>query len=619
MMQASRRNTFLWLIFVLLVPLRAAAATSPGAKRPITEAEFLRLVKADQTITNRIVPATAIIKALLWTQEASKAHEPLPTGIALENCIVEGDLSFYEGLVWSETPTKHTNTIKTLLNETSVDTLSQELSQRYKNAGIEEVIVIPVGLQFSSTQFKSDSDFAFLDTIFDGDLAFNDVDFGTTYVRFDHSAFLNAHFDSSKFESGLSFAGATFLWMADFSGSDFKSAVAFDNVDFQGDVIFDSVFGSDLRFEKGVSFRGASFKYYLEFSYVTFGEGPNFGGANIANDVLFSRCKFAGDAFFTDLNEHNTTEHVGNLRFSESTFSERAYFTNSRLNVLSFFPDAAERQSANKLSRSVSGAESPVIMSKRSVFTGLYCKSADFREAEFREYADFSEAQFTQSIDFSNATFEGGVSFYNTSFPNIGADRSAQQPKNIGLVLSGAQFPKGMVLDWKQIDRSLNFKEPETLKRIEDSFKLSGDLEGQNEAMYRRKRLEGDRAGRWQHLINRFDFIVWGYGVRPLRLLGWMLVVFLLFTSVYWTQTKELAHHRNKLKDAWKRLELATAFSLRTSWTLGFGYNNARTPTFKIITLVHSIGFKILLLCLLQTFANTSPLLNQLVGKLIHV
>ena len=94
------------------------------------------------------------------------------------------------------------------------------------------------------------------------------------------------------------------------------------------------------------------------------------------------------------------------------------------------------------------------------------------------------------------------------------------------------------------------------------------------------------------------------------RLFAWIILLFAVFTAIYFTQTKSL----NNLV---QRLKFALAFSWRTSLTLGYGYQQSRTTLFKTLTLVHSIAFKIMLLCLLKAVANVSPLLNDLIGKLL--
>jgi uncharacterized protein YjbI with pentapeptide repeats len=611
-MKILPKYVFLCLI-VVLVPLHAIAAASPNAKRRISESEFLRLVKADQTISNRTVPAMAIIKALLWTQEAAKRHEQLPTNIALTDCVVEGVVTFYEDLTLDEDPRdKNGAGYQRLLSETPVDSLPAEESKFYKDKGFEKVFVIPVGLSISYTQFKTDyAHFNLLGTVFEGELIFNSVDFGEANLRFDNSIFKQQLvLQSCTVKHEARYKSALFREKVSVSGSNFGASLAFDDCDFQEDVYFTSIVGEELRIAENISFTRAFIRGELSFSFVTFGGQPDFTAANILGAVYIEYCKVGGDAFFTDLNKDSASP-AGVLYFEDTTFSERAYFNNSKLDILSFFP-SAEDEGPGELKSAATGVSPPVVFNKRSIFTGLVCNHANFHEVEFRDYADFSDAQFAKNAHFSGASFEGDVSFFNARFPQL--DSPGQK-----LVLDRVHFSRGVILDWTQINHSLNTKETETLKRIESAFKQSGDLAGQNEVMYQRRFLEGSQSGRWTRLLNRLDLAFWGYGVRPMRLFGWMMVLLAIFTIIYWTQTAALSDSNSKLRNAWKRLKFALAFSLRTAWTWGYGYKNARTTTFKILTMVHSIGFKILLLCLVQAFANTSPLLNQLVGKLIHV
>lgn len=625
-MNSPLRFVLISLTFIFLVAINVAAATPTGSKHRITEAEFLRLVKADKSISNRTVLATSIIKALLWTQEQKALNKPLPSSIALDDCLVEGPFGFYEGLQWFEDPRPGTigagprfprvslNEFSVLLKETPIDKLSDEISKHYKSVGIEKVIVIPVGLSFTDTKFQSDSSFTFVHSVFEGEVTFDSVDFGATDVRFDNSTFTQQTlFESCNFNGEVTFASATFHAITEFNGSKFKNTATFDEADFEDSVIFNSLVGSEIRFDGVASFDKVSIKTHMSFVFVTFADRPSFAEASITGGLDFDSCKIAGNAFFTDLNK-DSGSRTGRLRFFDTTFSERAYFNNASVNEILFSYQSGEsKDTGERLAR----ASSPVVFGKHSTFTGLDCNRANFHAVEFRDYADFSATSFAKHVDFSNAIFEGGASFYTAQFPRRGPPEG--DGGTPGLVVEGVQFLKGVTLDWSQIQGSLKSGSPDTFKRLENAFKQSGDLEGQNEAMYQRKFLEGTQSGWWKRLTNWLDFAFWGYGVRPLRLLGWMLIVLVVFTIVYWTQTAELVQGKHKLKDAWRRLRFALAFSLRTSWTLGFGYTNSRTTIFKILTMVHSIGFKILVLCLLQAFANTSPLLNQLVGKLIHV
>jgi hypothetical protein len=151
---------------------------------------------------------------------------------------------------------------------------------------------------------------------------------------------------------------------------------------------------------------------------------------------------------------------------------------------------------------------------------------------------------------------------------------------------------------------------PTTWYSLEEVFRRSNNLRGQNEALYQRRLLS--RKLRETVVENSFSnylsWLFWRYGVRPLRLMSWMAIVFLLFTWLYWTQSP------NK---GFRRVKTAIEFSIRNSWKFNYGYERSRTPPFKVATLTHSFSSKILALLLLQVFANISPLLNSVLGKLL--
>jgi uncharacterized protein YjbI with pentapeptide repeats len=606
-------------LLALVLPLNNAVGSTAPAKKPISEDEFLREFKANREISNRTVPARAIIEALHWVQQAVKRKEKnIPDSLSLENCVVEGAFTFYENLEWWETPQKHNDdkAIKTLLDETSINELPNELSENFRkayvDAGIQKVIVLPIQLSFTSVQFTSDSDFVFVNTVFEGTVTFDTCVFDSAYVRFEDSTFMvRALFESNTFGSEVTFLGATFQELASFSASTFKAAATFDNVNFQDDANFGSYVGSPIRFGGYLSFRQAILEQDVEFTYAKFDAEVDFTEAEVHGNIVFQSSKLGGNAFLTNLNK--TRKATGTLVFFDTTFSERAYFNDSKIHQISFSGVDPDERSDSQAS--IGRVSAPVIFHRRASFTNLTCDRADFIQVEFQDFADFTGAQFLAYSDFSNATFEGGATFYLASFPRVVYSSASAT----GVSLERVQFLKGVALEWKQLNGNLRGKNPDTLQRLENAFRQNGDLESQNEAMYRRESVQGQQAGRVRRTLSEIDRAFWGFGVRPSRVFGWMLVVSAFFTAVYWTQTRELIVPHSRLESFRRRLAFSVTFSLRTAWAWTFGFNNSRTTTFKIITVVHSLVFKILLLFLLQAFANTSPLLNQLAGKLIHV
>jgi hypothetical protein len=64
-------------------------------------------------------------------------------------------------------------------------------------------------------------------------------------------------------------------------------------------------------------------------------------------------------------------------------------------------------------------------------------------------------------------------------------------------------------------------------------------------------------------------------------------------------------------------LEWTLAFTWLTSWKMLYGFTNSRSLLFKGLTLLHALGFKVLLVCLVQVISNVSPLLHTILGKLL--
>lgn len=256
--------------------------------------------------------------------------------------------------------------------------------------------------------------------------------------------------------------------------------------------------------------------------------------------------------------------------------------------------------------------DSPVSFEKIADFNNLDCNLADLTETEFHDFVDFRHAKFHQAVNFNDTIFLGEVNFNGAEFPKW----SGTQQSGIGL--EGTRFQQPIRLTWEQIADKVRPDGTETWSDLQDEFKRSSNLKGQNEAMYQQELQEGAKATGFARVSNMLDRLYWGYRVRPLKLTGWMMLITLVFAGLYWKHPESVAEENEKPRVGWwQRLKFALAFSLRTSWKFGYGYEHARTKTLKLITIIQSIGFKIMLLSLLTVFSNTSPLLNELLGKLL--
>jgi hypothetical protein len=551
--------------------------------------EVLRNFEEQKSIENRTLPSSVIIAAIRWADTHVAKDQQHKLFLQVYDSIIEDD------------PTDKSAD----LGRVSAEEVPLDLRWKYEEG---EVAIVRFDIRFQGCIIKSSSLIPFGDTIFLGGANFS-------YSTFE----ADADFSNDTFAWGASFQGSTFKEDANFAAAIFQSGVSFSKAEFQGNALFPfaSVEVNKLKRERNTQclFNNATFKKDLIFSNGT-----------IEGSAYFSDTKFNGDVYFIDLNQSDDGQELqGNLIFTQTEFLGRVYFTNAKVDMLSFFPKNRDKVADHSLSQYQETPSevptrltaSPSTLAKRAKFTNLTCNGADFREVEFRDEVDFNYSRFLKTANFNNASFDGGVSFYGAEFPWARSSTEKYHFMEMGLFFDGVNLAKATNLKWEQFDGKLNTKGSSTWKKLEELFKQSGDLEGQNEALYRRHIDEGHDLHGWAKRANRFEQWFWGYGVRPWRLVAWLLVGFLLLSVSYWTQTASLANNETRFQGQWKRIRAALEFSARTSWTLGYGYRHSRTPLFKTITLIHSLGFKVMMLCLIKVLANISPLLNELIGKLL--
>lgn len=450
---------------------------------------------------------------------------------------------------------------------------------------------------------------------------------------------------SSKFEGKIDFRKANFKKDLNFSRVDFGREVLFDGAAFQSEVnITEGVFNGEVLlnyatfasvssfsksiFKKGLSCDITNFEKYISFDRVTFSNYCSFnetqfnGRASFRYSkvemAIFSRTRFANDVIFDLL---GCSSNDCEVHFFGVTFQGRTFFDGANIPLLDMSIRIGPPEEYGRF-------EPPSVFEKTVSFRGLKSKRAFFNETIFQSYVDFTDARFTGVVDFTDTVFEGPVNFLGVEFPNIGR---LSDEESSGVNLDGVRIEKEIRLDWEQLverkpwwqawrtpPMKVKTQRMITWLVLEEAFRKSGQLEGQNEAMYQRRLMARRLNVPNEYMTaNYLSWLFWGYGVRPWRLVGWIFVVYLFFGFIYWTQTKQLSKRKKRIKGLIDRVRFALKFSSLTSWSIGYGYKNSRTPFFKFITLAHSVLFKLMLLCLLQVIANVSPLLNSLVGKLL--
>jgi hypothetical protein len=191
-----------------------------------------------------------------------------------------------------------------------------------------------------------------------------------------------------------------------------------------------------------------------------------------------------------------------------------------------------------------------------------------------------------------------------------------------GVLFDSVHFDRALYLRWPQLEergkQKLVGASGLTWQESEQAFHRADNLAGQNESMYRRRRVyrnDEDHESYWGNVASE---VVWGYGVRPLRPLAWLLAVTLTASASYWSQTRPLASGKSRRRGWLARVCFALRFGLQATYRPDFGWTHTRPPLFRTIAAVQFGVCALLLVCTLQAVANVSPLLNILIGKLIH-
>ncbi|MDX1653691.1 MAG: pentapeptide repeat-containing protein [Candidatus Competibacteraceae bacterium] len=554
-------------------------------------------------------------------------------------------------------------------------------------------------LSFKGSNFKDDVNFArtrfnatatFAESEFAGDADFTEA-FFAAQADFSPAIFAGrADFDSSEFAGITVFKGAEFQGPGIFVYARFQGPSYFNLSRFNARaVFFDSVMLDEVTFAEAVLGGRA------DFLRVAFGKRADFSKVQFDDRASFAETIFSGDASFRD------GRFQGEAVFRGAAFSGLLDFQNlSAANTIDLastnYGAYADFRNAHIHSLNVNSAQRPAIVSARFDMRGARLGQAHFEDVIFEDQVDFSDATFgmegsaqhESATVFRFVTFEKGVSFARTRFSDqlalenvkfqdladfTDADLSAiagHSPP--GFSLSYVTF-SDLVIDWRQLppptvwaqggaqritttlETALGetaFKPLEPLSRVferlEAGFRNHGQLADANAAYYHRKRtelLEARTEGlTWRRLWLEVQWIFWGvtagYGTKLWWVVGWALLIDLLFTFIYWLgaaihrephpeivrehslRLRLLDLPKHYLKDKTGRMirsELVNAFRVSSVILFKVGYRDTSLSgtvgSIKVDHLVRIewfIGFYVLAMFTV-TLANTQPLLNRLI------
>lgn len=284
----------------------------------------------------------------------------------------------------------------------------------------------------------------------------------------------------------------------------FKGFSPFDGNELQSNAQFHLA-----RFLRRPSFRGTSFRGRAEFLECQFGvEDPP------TKAVSFANATFEGPTLF-----NNTGFHT-RAKFQSAVFESDASFLNTRMNGGATFRNVHFRGDAEFRFCRMGASD----FGNRDNLT-LFAGRADFRGCDI-ESAVFDYVEFRGETSFVNAGFgAGGASFRHANFGKAIADFSGTTSDG-PLVLSNAHIP-ALRLYWREVREAVLAGDPDSklLGVLHARLKESGDTDGAIDASYHlaRRTLTETLALPLPPLVERPSAFLDGIGRRLVAYGEWVL------------------------------------------------------------------------------------------------
>jgi hypothetical protein len=388
------------------------------------------------------------------------------------------------------------------------------------------------------------SPISIVNSVIEGSMNFDGIVFQNTSVftgtRFEGPAFLrasrfnkSAHFWSVQFNDTVDFSHAQFNQTADFRLSQFNRTSNFGRAQFDRATRFTSSQFNDtadfqyVQFNQTTNFERAQFKQTAKFWYAKFNDTANFNYAQFKQDAELSRAQFKQYA-----------------NFESTQFNGATYFTSALFDQFASFEHAQFNQTANFGSTQ-------------------FNDTAYFNYAQFNQAAEFLGAQFNQTVEFLGAQFNQTAIFWDAKF-NQESDFS--DARLLDVFFDNSQFSKEAFFDGARINGTLSLYRTkyDTLNirwsSIHDlayddtayhlliqNFNKLGFVDDARECQYsyrckhREELFRQHKFDRW--LFDLLAYATYGYGLRPVRPLGWSLS-FILIGGLFLFLTKSVTRSK---------------------------------------------------------------------------
>ena len=320
-------------------------------------------------------------------------------------------------------------------------------------------------------------------------------------IRIDHALIKgNLFFDNAIFNKSVIIRDSYFNGEVDLGNSAFNGHAEFGNSIFNGDANFwHSAFSgdadfSDSAFNGEANFIGSVFNSSADFGNLSFNGNAIFGSSTFNDEANFIESVFNGNAAF----DH--TDFSGFADFQGSTFNNSAVFVGSAFNGTADFEDS--------------------VLNNSKFFSAEFNKPVYFNDANFTNSASFNGSRFKEDSFFEGALFDGILYLTRTKYDTLN-------------------------LRWSSI-HDLAYDDTAYHLLIQNFNKL-GFTDDARECQYSYRCKHREELFR-QHKFDSwlFDLLAWatyGYGLRPVRPLGWA-ALFILIGGLFFFLTGSVARSK---------------------------------------------------------------------------
>ena len=344
---------------------------------------------------------------------------------------------------------------------------------------------------FRKAEFSGYADFGW--TAFSGYANFEEANF-SGYADFFRAAFNGkADFYRAVF-SGEADLRATFSRIAYFVGTTFEGSANFQVATFNGeDAFFDyAIFNSDANFQS------ARFRCPAFFDEATFSGEADFNKAIFNSSATFSF------RYYSVFHGTNLDFYIDNNRRSGATFNSKAYFVGTIFGSANF--------------------DRAIFNDDAYFWEAIFCGDVSFKNVQFNSDIEFGWTRFENKASFYGTLFKKPAYFENSSINNLNLDRTDYSR---------------IYLRWDSVG-NLFFDEGAYLALIKNYNNLGwyGDAnrcyyDYRNAVSRNWQAPSSGFAARLSSLLDRlidfWEWILYGYGVRPSFPIAWSALIILAF------------------------------------------------------------------------------------------